>query len=159
MTKYLATYLNDHLAGATVGLELAKRARSSNEGTEWGELLERLAAEIDEDRETLRDVMRRLDVGEDRVKQVGAWTMEKAGRLKPNDELLDYSPLSRVIELEGLTLGVTGKNGLWRALDRVAQDEPRLAEFDFKALSERAERQAGELEEARLRAAEAAFAG
>ena len=157
MTKYLPTYLNDHLAGSTVGLELAKRARASNEGTEWGELLDRLAAEIDEDRETLRDVMRRLGVGEDRLKQVGAWTMEKFGRLKPNNQLRGYSPLSRVVELEALTLGVTGKSALWRALDRVAEDEPRLTEFDFTALAERAERQAGELEEARMRAAEVAF--
>ena len=157
MTKYLATYLNDHLAGATAGLELAKRARGSNRGTEWGELLEQIADEIDEDRETLREVMRKLGVGEDRIKQIGAWSMEKVGRLKLNNPLLGYSPLSRVIELEGLVIGVTGKRSLWRALNRIATGDPRLAGFDFTALAERAERLATELETGRLRAAEVAF--
>lgn len=34
---------------------------------------------------------------------------EKLGRLKPNGQLHGYSPLSRVIELEGLYLGISGK--------------------------------------------------
>lgn len=34
----LAIYLNDHLAGATAGLELARRARGRNAGTPLGEL-------------------------------------------------------------------------------------------------------------------------
>ena len=33
--KLLSIYLNDHLAGATGGLELARRARGANEGTPW----------------------------------------------------------------------------------------------------------------------------
>jgi hypothetical protein len=49
--RLLAIYLNDHLAGATAGLELARRARGSNRDTELGEFLERLTGEIEEDRE------------------------------------------------------------------------------------------------------------
>ena len=30
--RYLAIYLNDHLAGAALGVELARRLRSSNQG-------------------------------------------------------------------------------------------------------------------------------
>jgi hypothetical protein len=41
--KLLGIYLNDHLAGATIGLELSRRARGSNEGNEYGEVLERTA--------------------------------------------------------------------------------------------------------------------
>ena len=33
MADKLAIYLNDHLAGSTVGLELAKRAAGANEET------------------------------------------------------------------------------------------------------------------------------
>src|SRR4051812_21140429 len=129
--KHLATYLNDHLAGSTVGLELAKRTLGSNRGTQFEPVLERIAKEIDEDRETLRSIMRTLDVGEDTVKMWGAFVAEKLGRLKPNNALFSYSPLSRVVEFEGLALGVTGKLALWRALQLV--DEPDLKEFDIAA--------------------------
>jgi len=52
--RLLATYLNDHLAGATVGVELARRVASSNRDTSYGATLAELAREIEEDRETLR---------------------------------------------------------------------------------------------------------
>ena len=114
--KLLGIYLNDHLAGSTAGAELARRAAGSNEGNDYGAFLAELAREIQEDRETLREIMRRLQYGEDIPKKVGAWTAEKIGRLKPNGQLRGYSPLSRLVELEGLTLGITGKLALWKAL-------------------------------------------
>lgn len=146
----LAIYLNDHLAGSTVGVELARRARGSNEGTELGEFLAALTEEIEADRETLQDVMEAVGAGRDRLKVYGAWTGEKLGRLKLNGSLLGYSPLSRVVELEGLRLGVEGKACLWRMLSELA--DPRLAGFDFDALTVRAERQRDELERRRLEA-------
>ena len=39
--KLLGIYLNDHLAGSTVGLELSRRAREANKGNEYGDVLER----------------------------------------------------------------------------------------------------------------------
>lgn len=155
--KLLSTYLNDHLAGSTVGVELSRRAARNNEGTELGTFLEGLAAEIGEDRETLRAVMDRLDVKKDRVKVAAGWTGEKAGRLKPNNRLFSYSPLSRLIELEGLVLGVEGKRSLWQVLAELA--EPRLAEFDFEQLIERARSQRDQLQQRRLAAGLEAFEG
>jgi hypothetical protein len=153
--KLLGTYLNDHLAGSMVGVELSRRARRSNEGTPLGRYLAELAEEIEEDRATLKAVMERLGVGQDRLKMSAGWLGEKAGRLKPNNRLFGYSPLSRLIELEGLTLGVEGKRGLWQVLREL--QEPRLAEFDFDALLERARRQRDGLEGRRLAAALDAF--
>jgi hypothetical protein len=124
--KYLSIYLNDHLAGSTVGRDLAHRAAGSNSGSEYGAFLQGLAREIEEDRETLLALMRDLGVGTDRAKVAGAWAAEKLGRLKPNGHLLGYSPLSRVVELEGLLLGVRGKQALWRALAELGAGEPRL---------------------------------
>lgn len=155
MSDYLAIYLNDHLAGSTAGLELAKRAASSNEGTPVGEKLSALAAEIDEDRETLRAIIAELGYGEDELKKLAGWVTEKMGRLKLNGELFSYSPLSRVIEFEGLYLGVTGKRSLWRVLHDLA--DPRLERFDLPGLMARAERQRGELEELRREAARETF--
>jgi len=152
----LAIYLNDHLLGSTAGLELVRRARKASEGSELGDLLERLEAEIDEDRETLREAMAAVDAGEDKAKVVAGWTAEKLGRLKLNGKLIGHSPLSTVVELEGLSLGIQGKAALWKMLG--ATDDPRLAEFDFEALWKRAERQSAELEPHRIAAGEAAFA-
>src|SRR5918911_1194517 len=107
--KYLSVYLNDHLAGATGGRELAKRAAASNEDSEYGPFLAELEHEIAEDRASLIRIMERFDVKQDRLKTTGAYIGEMLGRLKPNAQLTGYSPLSRVVELEFLVLGVTGK--------------------------------------------------
>jgi len=158
MNKFLPIYLNDHLAGATVGVELVRRAEASNEGTTYGTFLSGLRREIEEDRETLQRVMSALDVGKDHAKVTSAWFGEKLGRLKLNGQLTGYSPLSRLVEFEGLSLGVEGKLSLWRSLGEVAASEPRLAAFDFGALADRAAAQRVALEEHRLRAAGDALA-
>jgi hypothetical protein len=156
-SKRLSTYLNDHLAGATGGLELAKRTRGSNKGTPYGEVLERLETEIGDDRETLKAIMDRLDVEKNQLKVSLGWMAEKVGRLKLNDQLVGYSPLSRLIEFEGLIVGVTAKLAVWNSLQHVAGGDGRLAEFDFADLIARAERQLSELEQLRVTAAHEAL--
>ena len=152
----LALYLADHHAGSTTGVELVRRAVGTNEGTELGALLERLAGEIERDRDELARVMESVGAGSDRAKDAMAWVGEKAGRLKANGQLTGTSPLSRLVELEGLSLGIEGKRLLWLALDAAA--DPRLSEYDFAALAERAERQREELEPHRVAAATSAVA-
>ena len=53
--------------------------------------------------------MDRLGVRQKKARLAIAAVTEMAGRLKPNGRLIGYSPLSRVVELEGLTIGVTGQ--------------------------------------------------
>jgi len=149
--RLLAIYLNDHLAGATGGVELARRARSSNRGTKWGEALEGICAEIETDRATLERVMQRLAIKRNAAKIAGAWTAEKLGRLKLNGRLTGYSPLSRLLELEMLHIGITGKLELWEALQRTQSS--RLSEFDLPGLIERAESQREAVERLRIDAA------
>ena len=151
----LAIYLNDHLAGSTVGVELARRARGANSGSELGQLLDRLGREIEEDRDTLGAVMDAVGARRDRLKKAAAWLGEKAGRLKLNGQLTGYSPLSKLIELEGLNLGMEGKSRLWAVLGELS--DPRLSSFDFPALAQRAERQRSELEPFRLAAGRESF--
>lgn len=155
---YLKIYLEDHYAGATAGLELARRAAGANRGTHYGEVLARIAAEIEEDRDALRTIMSDLGVGPDRLKVTAAWAGEKAGRLKLNGHLTGYSPQSRVVELEGLVVGVTGKRCLWAALKHVAAQEQRLRIDDLELLIDRADHQLEELEEERLKAISEAVA-
>jgi hypothetical protein len=153
--KYTPIYLNDHLAGSTVGLSLAKRTLGSNRGTQFEAALERIAKEIDEDRESLRAIMRALDVGEDPVKKLTPYVAERLGRLKLNGSWLSYSPLSRLVEFEGLALGITGKLALWRALRQAG--DPRLTEFDLELLEQRAADQQETMEEQRREAARIAL--
>jgi hypothetical protein len=157
--KLLGIYLNDHLAGATIGVELARRARGSNEGTEYGEPLARVAQEIEEDRETLKSLMGRLEIGTDRPKVVFGWVAEKVGRLKPNGQLTGYSPLSRLVELEALAVGISGKLSLWEALTEIAAQDARLDTAELGQLAQRAERQRAEVWRLRQRAAREALAG
>ena len=153
----LTIYLQDHYAGASFGVELARRARGENDGSELGVLLARIAREIEEDRGSLREIMERLDVGPDRMKVVGGWAMEKAGRLKLNGRLLGYAPLSPVLELEGLMSGVRGKLALWRALLEIAPGDTRLEVAELERLAARAEEQLAALQEQHERVARDVF--
>jgi hypothetical protein len=149
--RLTAVYLQDHYAGATAGLELAGRARASQPDGELGRFLARLEREIAEDRDSLRAIMRHLDVEPDRAKVAAGWVGEKLGRLKLNGRIIGYSPLSRLIELEGLHVGISGKLSAWQSL-RSAIGE-RLASFQLDELIERAESQLAELAEHRAAAA------
>ena len=156
--RLLGIYLNDHLAGATVGVELVRRARRSNRGTELGRFLEGLQIEVEEDRRTLEDVIRQLGFRPSAAKRAAAVVVERAGRLKPNGQITGYSPLSRVLELEGLTIGVAGKRSLWRNLRDAAGTADRLVGVDLDRLLERAEDQLAGIEGHRVEAARRAFA-
>jgi hypothetical protein len=150
-SRYLPIYLNDHLVGSTVGVELVRRMERENSGTELGAFLLDLAAEIEEDREALLQLMQKLGVTPSRAKIAAGWTAEKLGRLKLNGQVRGYSPLSRLVELEGLATGIEGKRSLWLALGAI--DDPRLIDTDLGALAERARSQRERLEPHRLAAA------
>ena len=156
--KYLRIYMQDHLAGSTTGLELARRTAGANKGTEYGPPLAKIADEIASDRRQLENIMRDLGFGADKLKNMAAWGLEKVGRLKLNGELTSYSPLSRVVELEGLLTGITGKWGLWVALLEVAPSDSRLDATLLERLRDRAEEQRARVEELREKAAREAFA-
>jgi hypothetical protein len=157
--RLLNIYLSDHLAGAVIGQELAKRCLSNNSGTELGSYLAEFLHELDEDRSTLESVIDTVGGQPDRLKLGMGWASEKVGRLKLNGQVRGYSDLSRLVELEGLCVGVEGKKSMWTALRSVAEQDSRLASFDFAALESRASRQREALEIHRKAAAKLAFSG
>jgi hypothetical protein len=158
--RFLSIYLNDHLAGAMTGRELAQRCLSRNRGTSLGDFLERLLAEIEEDRSTLTDLIDRLHLRKDPLKPVMGWANEKLIRMKPNGSLplVGYSTLRRFEELELLSTGIEGKRLLWRALSVVAEQDQRIHGPEMDRLAARAERQRDEVEGFRLEAARLALA-
>ncbi len=155
--ELLGIYLNDHLAGATGGIDLARRAAGAHKGSETGQTLERLAQEIAEDRDDLVATMRALDVPVRSYKVYLGWAAEKVGRLKTNGHLLSRSPLSSLVELEGLSIGINGKIAVWRTLRVVADRDTRLDATHLDRLLARAHEQLDLVEALRVATATEIF--
>jgi len=124
----------------------------THEGSDLGRELERMVGEFESEREDLKKLIEVLDSAPDRLKVAGGWLMEKAGRAKLNGRLFSYSPLSKVIELEGLRLGVEGKLSMWLALRMLAEKDERLRAIDLEGLVDQARSQRDLLEGERLKA-------
>lgn len=150
----LGIYLNDHLAGATGGVELAHRMAASREGLMPGALMRQLTVDIAEDRAALLEIMKSLGIAVRGYKVWAAWIGEKVGRLKFNGYVAARSPLSGLEELEALRLGVEGKAAGWRTLRVLAERESRLDSGRLDELISRARQQADLLEELRVQAAD-----
>jgi hypothetical protein len=157
MNGLLGIYLRDQLALGIAWRELARRAAGNNKGTDAGAALARVAAGIAEDVATFRNVMGRLGVRPDPVKNAAVTVAERVGRLKPNGRLVGYSPLSRFEELEFLIMGIEGKKQLWATLRDLAGLGAQLPDIDFDELIERAAAQRAELEPHRADAGLEAF--
>ena len=156
-TDYLETYLQDHRAGAAGGAELARRLADENVGTPYEDLLVAVAQEIEADIDMLDQIMDRFGVSKPALKIAGAKVGEKLARLKPNEQLTDYSPLSRVLEIEGVCGGVQAKQGLWEALAELAQHDDRLDPEQIAELQSKAGKQLERLREHHRMAAREAF--
>ena len=89
-----------------------------------------------------------MGVAPQTFKVAAAWMAERVGRLKPNGQLTGYSPLSRLIEIEGLLALVRGARSMWLALARL--DDRRLRGLDLLERAERAERHMADLERMEL---------
>jgi hypothetical protein len=138
-TKYLGIYLNDHLGASTGALELVKRAASEHDGP-LGTFLAGLRDEIAADRKVLEELMDQLGVTPDKAKLAVAWAGEKAGRLKLNGEVRGRSPLTPLVELDSLSLGIESQRLLWLALAEVEElpvSRERLAELVARADAQR----------------------
>ncbi len=154
--RMLGIYLNDHLAGLTGVVELARRAAGAEASSPLGPPLRTLAADLAEDRDALREMMGALGIGVVVVKLGAGWAAEKLGRLKLNGSWVHRSALAPVVELEGLALGIASTATVWRVLRGLAEEEPAL---DAARLDRRLERSAGQAEQVeRLRCGSAAAA-
>ena len=153
----LDSYLNDHLAGSAAAVELVERIKANNEGTPLAAYLEGLGREIEADRDTLGEVMERLGVVRSKPKQVVGKVMETLSRMRLNERVTGGPEITRLMELETLSLGIEGKVALWRSLNHVADSRPELAEFDVASLIVQAVGQRSGLEPYRLEAAAGAL--
>jgi hypothetical protein len=152
----LDVYLNDHFAGSTGAVELAQRA-AEEYGSEVGSFFTDLLAQIEQDRSTLEQMMKRVGTEPNQLKQAGAWIMEKVTRLKLSGQSGRAPELNMLLTIETLEMGVGGKLSLWKALKEITDSNAQIAEFDLDGLIARAESQMKGLEAERLKAAKAAL--
>jgi hypothetical protein len=155
--KAMDGYLNDHLGGATMGVNLAGQIAELVEDTPLAGVMTRLHGEIEEDRATLVDVMERLEVDRNPIKQATGRVAELASRLKFSGATSGDRDYGVFMALESLALGVMGKRSLWTALAQVAGEHAPLAPVDLDGLIARADAQYATLEQERLAAARRAL--
>jgi hypothetical protein len=77
--------------------------------------------------------------------------------MRLNERITGSPDVTRLLELETLSLGIEGKLLLWRSLTEVAETRPELAEFDLTALATQAVSQRAGVEPFRLEAAATAL--
>lgn len=155
--EHIATYLNDHLAGATAAVELLEHLETAHAESGVGQAAAGLRAEIEADRQELRALMERLEVDESRARKASGWLGSKVAELKLRLDDRSGGDLHLFESLEVLSLGIEGKHGLWRALAATAQDTPALQVADYERLARRAVEQRAQVEAMRLEAARKAL--
>lgn len=128
----LATYLNDHLTGSIVALDLARRRASAQGDDEIGVFLRRFVDEVERDQQSLRNVMEALGtsprVSRELVGTATSWLDSVRGALS-----LPGAP-NLVRDIELLIMGVRGKELLWTAMERLGvTTDPPLDQLQAQA--------------------------
>ena len=150
MCVFLACYLPPGSpCGGRRGRRVAERVATTVGRDSGNDELRRVASEIRQDLVVLEGMMSRLGVEPDRVKDTFSRIAERLGRMKLNGRLLRRSPLSDLLELEILVVGITGKQALWVSLREI----PSINIDELDQLLERAEEQKRVVENARVAAA------
>jgi hypothetical protein len=155
MSDPLVTYVNDHLGGAQLAVELLEAMRDQQDDQEFRQFASVLLPEIQADDLVLRRIAEKIGGGPSSIKQLGGWFLEKAARLKLGHTGSASFELFESLEL--LALGIQGKASLWRALQVASRSDGRLREYDLESLIRRALDQYGIVEDRRLKLSESVF--
>lgn len=155
---HLATYLNDHLSGSVVALELLEHLEHIHAGTPTARFAAELRADIAEDRRELEAMMGRVGIAQSTARKATAWLSEKLTEVKLKLDDVGAGPLRSLEILEALSLGIEGKRLLWVGLRTASGLATELAGPDYERLERRAEEQRRAVEIRRLDAAKSALA-
>ncbi len=146
----LSSYLNDHLAGSVGALELLDRLIDIYQTKPLERFFRDLRNEIDADQEILKELIAKLGEKESAVRKAGAWIVEKLSRAKIQLSETREGEMGLFLALEGLALGINGKQSLWRALATASETAPPLRGPDYATLEKRAVEQHDRVEATRL---------
>ena len=147
---HLATYLNDHLAGAVLALELLEHLEGVHSEDRLGDFFKELHADVATDREELERLMKELKIDQSRTRKASAWLAEKFTELKLRFDDPKAGALLLFESLEVLSLGIEGKHSLWTALAAAAGESSSLQLTDYDRLQQRAKEQRDRVEELRI---------
>ena len=153
----LIAYLNDHLAGSVGALELLAHMKKSAKEDDFRSFCSSLYNDIESDQAVLKGIISDLGEEEGAIKKAGVWLMEKGGWTRMAVAGVEKDGLGRLQALEGLVLGITGKKGLWVALENISELSPALNGLDIARLVARAEEQIERAEVERLKVVKAVF--
>jgi hypothetical protein len=154
--EHLSTYLNDHLAGSNLAVEILEHLTS--EVPSLSGPLTALKTDIEEDREQLKKLMARAQIEESRVRKAGGWIAEQLAELKLEVDDDSKGSLRRLERLEALAIGIDGKIALWDALGAAADSNNALGGIDYERLIQRGRDQRARVERLRVQAAREALA-
>ncbi len=152
----LATYLNNHMAGSVIALELLAQLRTEADAAA-APVLATLNADITAERQELEALMAELGITQSRPQQVSAWLTEKLSEIKLRLDDPQGKALWRLEALEALALGLAGQLALWHSLEFAAKTAPELGGRNYAPLIRRVEDQHDVVEDLRRNAAKEAF--
>jgi hypothetical protein len=152
MSDPLVAYLNDHLAGAEIAVQVLEAMRDQHDDPRFREFAGVLLPEIQADDAKLRSIAEKIGPGPSAIKQAGGWLLEKLARFKLGHT--GSSNFEMFESLELLAVGIHGKQCLWKALQVASGLDSRLREYDFEALVSRAQQQYEKVESERLNLAQ-----
>jgi hypothetical protein len=155
--EHLATYLNDHLAGSVLAIELLEHLEAEHAESSVGKFAAELRADVAADRQELESLMERLHVSESRTRKASAWLAEKMTEVKLHLDDSAGGPLRLLEAYEAVAIGIDGKRALWHSLAAAAEDAPSLRVADYERLAQRAFEQRRRVETVRLEAARRAL--
>ena len=153
----LSTYLNDHLAGSVVALELLDHLKQVHTGTELAMTMSQFHDVIESGQVELRAIIKKVGDSTSTTRAAIAWIGEKATRLKLrlDDQAEGNFRLLEATEI--VAMGIHGKQSLWQLLATLSQELPDLRGPDYAQLIDRAKDQRERIESVRTEAAQRAF--
>ena len=149
----LATYLNDHLAGSVVALELLEHLEATHSEDTLRDFFRKLRADIAADRDELEALMKALNIDQSRTRKASAWLTEKLTELKLRFDDPKAGALLLFESLEALSLGIEGKRSLLITLAATSETTPSLKFADYDRLQQRAQEQRDRVEDLRIKTA------
>ncbi len=117
-TKHLAAYLNDHLAGSELAIELLNHLIDTFPDSAASKVAEPIREEVISDRKELESIMTALRIHQSTVRKGSAWVSEKFARLKLLVDDVGAGEFRRMETTELISLGIEGKRASGWSLRR-----------------------------------------
>jgi hypothetical protein len=151
--RSLVAYLREHLSGSDVAIHVVRRLASTQEAPQDQGLFHRLIVELEEDRETVRGLLRQLGASPRSPKRLVA---SVSGALLRGVAGGGRGDLSLLRTFEALSIGIQGKRCMWRTLQELGTTSS-ADRAGFVALEAKAVRQWEAVEDRRRSLANATF--